>query len=318
MSHDRIRETVAAQLPVEVTREHHRRLAQVLEETSDANLEMIAVHLLGAGETQRGAKVAEAAAEEASDKLAFDNAAQLFRMAAVTIPASSADGQRLRLRLAQVLEWAGRGTEAARVYEEVARVAPPNERTALERAAAEQLLTCGRIDEGAAVLRRVLSDVGLKAPRNAVSAVAWLLLYRLWLRVRGLRFRGRAVAEPEQLRLNALFTVALGFGSIDVVLSACMTARSLVAALRAGDRGAIQRAATLQMSLVSAGGGIEGKQALALEQTARRLVETDSNPEAQAFFRSNIGISHYCRGRWNAAVRSSTRSCTTTLPIARA
>lgn len=302
MSHDRIRETVAAQLPAQVTREHHRWLAQVLEGTPDANLEMIAVHLLGAGETERGAKVAVAAAEEASAKLAFDNAAQLFRMAALTIPASSADGRRLRLRLAQVLEWAGRGTEAARVYEEAARAAPANERTALERAAAEQLLTCGRIDEGAAVLRRVLSDVGLDAPRNAVSAVGWLLLYRLWLRVRGLRFRARAVSEPEQLRLNALFTVALGFGSIDVVLSACMTARSLVAALRAGDRGAVQRAATLQMSLESAAGGIERKPALALEHTARRLVETDSNPEAQAFFRSNIGISHYCRGRWSAAV----------------
>jgi tetratricopeptide (TPR) repeat protein/predicted Ser/Thr protein kinase len=302
MSHDRIRETVAVQLTVEVTREHHRRLAQVLEQTSDANLEMIAVHLLGAGETERGAKVAVAAAEEASVKLAFDNAAQLFRMAALTIPASAADGRRLRLRLAQVLEWAGRGTEAARVYEEAARFAPPNERTALERAAAEQLLTCGRIDEGAAVLRRVLADVGLGAPRNAVSAVAWLLLYRLWLRVRGLRFRSRAVAEAEQLRLDALFTVALGFGSVDVVLSACMTARSLVAALRAGDRGAVQRAATLQMSLVSAAGGVERRQALALEQTARRLVESDSNSEAQAFFRSNIGISHYCRGRWNAAI----------------
>lgn len=303
MSHDRIRETVAAQLPAEITRAHHLRLARVLESTSNANLEMIAVHLLGAGETERGAKVAETAATEATAKLAFDNAAQLFRMAAAAIPASSADGQRLRLRLAQVLEWAGRGTEAARVYEEAARVAPPNERTALERAAAEQLLTCGRIDEGAVVLRRVLSDVGLKAPRNAVSAVAWLLLYRLWLGARGLRFRSRDVTEAEQLRLNALFTVALGFGSIDVVLSACMTAWSLVAALRAGERGAIQRAATLQMSLVSASGGIEGKQARSLEQTARRLVETDPNPEAQAFFRGNIGICHYCRGRWNAAVQ---------------
>ncbi len=306
MSHDRIRETVAAQLSAEVTREHHGRLARVLESTADANAEMIAVHLFGAGEGELGAKFAEAAAEQATAKLAFDRAAQLFRMATATVSASSEDGRRLRLRLAQVLEWAGRGTEAARVYEEVARVAPAGERTALERAAAEQLLTCGRIDEGAAVLHRVLSDVSLKAPGNAVSAVVWLLLYRLWLRVRGLGFRGRAVDElrqRDQLRLDALFTAALGFGSIDVVLSACMTSRYLVAALRAGERVAIQRAATLQMSLVSAGGGIEGNQELALEQTARQLVETTSNPEAQAFFRSNIGISHYCRGRWNAAVR---------------
>ena len=306
MSHDRIRETVTALLPAELACEHHGRLAQVLEATADASPEMIAVHLFGSGQAERGAKFAETAAEQATTKLAFDRAAQLFRMSTTTVPASSADGRRLRVRLAQVLEWAGRGTEAARVYEEAARVAPPNERTALERAAAEQLLTCGRIDEGTAVLHRVLSDVGLKAPRNAVSAVAWLLWYRLWLAGRGLRFRSRTSAEigqREQLRLDALYTVALGFGSIDAILSACMTAWLLVAALRAGERGAIQRAAMLQMSLLSASGGVEGKQALALEQTARRLVETDANPEALAFLRSNIGISHYCRGRWNPAIR---------------
>jgi hypothetical protein len=170
MSHDRIRETVAAQLSAGVTREHHARLARVLESTCDANPEMMAVHLLGAGESARGARFAEAAAEQATAKLAFDRAAQLFRTATAIVPASSEDGRRLRLRLARVLEWAGRGTEAARVYEEVARVAPANERTALERAAAEQLLTCGRIDEGAAVLHRVLSAVNLEAP--AVSPVA--------------------------------------------------------------------------------------------------------------------------------------------------
>jgi serine/threonine protein kinase len=306
MSHDRVRETLAGQLSVEVTREHHHRLAQVHEATSNANPEVVAAHLFGAGEAERGAKFAEVAAEQATSKLAFERAAQLFRMVTAIVPASHADGRRLRLRLARVLEWAGRGTEAARVYEEVARFAPDAERTSLERAAAEQLLTCGRIDEGAAVLRRVLAAVDLRAPGSSIAAVGWLVLYRVWLHVRGLGFRSRAeteIGQKERLRLDALFTVALGFGSIDVVLSACMTAWSLVAALRAGERRAIQRAATLQMSLLSGSGGIEGRHALALERTARSLVETDPDAEAQAFFRSNIGVSHYCRGRWNAAVQ---------------
>jgi hypothetical protein len=306
MSHDRIRETVAGQLSAALTRAHHAELARVFEATADDNPEPMVVHLFGAGETERGARFAEAAADQALDKLAFDRAAQLFRLANATVSASSADGRRLRLRLAQVLEWAGCGAEAAHIYEEVARVAPSEQRTALERAAAEHLLTCGRIDEGDAVLRRVLSEVGLSAPRNAVGAVAWLLAYRLWLRVRGLGFHGRPAAEIKQadrLRLDALFTVSLGFGSVDAVLSACMTARYLLASLRAGERGAITRAASLQMSLASAEGGVEGKQDFALEGTARRLVDQDPTPGSVAFFRSNIGISHYCRGRWGAAVR---------------
>lgn len=305
MSHDRIRETVVAQLQAAVIRAHHAQLARVFEPGAETNPEPMVVHLFGAGETERGARFAEAAADRAAAVLAFDRAAQLFRLATTAFPAPSEDGRRLRLRLALALEWAGRGTEAARVYEQLAQVVPARERAALERAAAEHLLTCGRIDEGVALLHRVLSEVNLRAPRNALSAIVWLLGYRLWLRMRGLWFHSRAddeLRQSDRLRLDALFTVALGFGSIDAVLSACMTARYLVAALSVGDRSAITRAASLQMSLASAEGGFEGPHELALQHTARRLVEQNPNPEAQAFFRSNIGISHYCRGRWNAAV----------------
>lgn len=306
MAHDRIRETVTAQLSDAQRRAHHARLARAFEPSADSDPEPMVVHLFGAGETERGARFAEAAANQATAKLAFERAAQLFKLATATVPASSQNGRRLRLRLAQALEWAGRGAEAARVYEEVARFVPVSERTALERAAAEHLLTCGRIDEGVALLHRVLAAVDLDPPRNAVSAVAWLLAYRLWLRVRGLGFHHRDaddLKQSERLRLDALFTVALGFGSIDVVLSACMTARYLLTALRAGEPRAIARAASLQMSLASAAGGVESKYELALERTARHLVKQDASPEALAFFRSNIGISHYCRGRWNDAVR---------------
>ena len=44
-------------------------------------------------------------------------------------------------------------------------------RVRLERAAAEQLLTSGRIDEGAAVLRRVLVAAGTRAPRTPLGAL---------------------------------------------------------------------------------------------------------------------------------------------------
>lgn len=305
MSHDRIRETVVAQLPAAAIRAHHAVLARVYEPNAETNPEPMVVHLFGAGETERGARFAEVAADRAVAMLAFDRAAQLFRLAANSFSASSENGRRLRLRLAQVLEWAGRGTEAARVYEQLSQVVSAHERAPLERAAAEHLLTCGRIDEGVAVLHKVLSEAKLRAPRNALSALVWLLLYRLWLRLRGLSFDSRAEDElrpSERLRLDALFTVAIGFGSIDVVLSACMTARYLIAALRAGDRSAIGRSASLQMSLASSVGGKESAHELTLRNTARALSEDNPNPDAKAFFQGNIGISHYCRGRWNAAV----------------
>ncbi len=306
ISHDRIRETLVAQLSVEVARDHHRRIAEVLEARVDASPESIATHLLGAGERMRGAEFAERAAEQAAATLAFDQAADLFRLAVAAFPASDPDGRRLRVRLAQVLEWAGRFGDAARVYLDAADGAPAEERTELERAAAEHLLKSGRIDEGTAVLHRVLAAVGITAPRSAPAVIFWLLVYRLWLRVRGLGFELRnpqEVRQEDRLRIDALYAVSMGFAVIDVVLSACMTTRHLIAALRGGDRAAVLRAATLQMSLVAADGGEENARDRGLTETARRLAEGGESAEALAFFRSNLGCSLYLRGHWRQSQR---------------
>src|ERR1019366_6240351 len=79
-----------------------------------ADLEAIARHLVGANDNARAAHYAERAAEEAITKLAFDQAGRLLRMALETAPGSPEETRRLRARIATVLEWSGRGEEAAR------------------------------------------------------------------------------------------------------------------------------------------------------------------------------------------------------------
>src|ERR1700722_1351333 len=69
--HDRIRETIVAQLPDHVVRSYHVRLARVLEATPGTDPEAMTVHLLGAGERARATKYAARAAEQATEKLAF-------------------------------------------------------------------------------------------------------------------------------------------------------------------------------------------------------------------------------------------------------
>ncbi len=179
MIHDRIREMIVAKLSPRVVREHHRELARVLEASTDADPEAIAMHLIGAGERVRAATHAERAAEKAAEHLAFDRAVTLYELTLDTLPPSSPDMHRLRLRLAELLESAGRGAESAKVLLEEAPRASPSRRVDLERAAAEQLLTSGRIDEGAAVLHRVLDALGMRAPRTTASAVFWLGVYRV-------------------------------------------------------------------------------------------------------------------------------------------
>ena len=112
----------------DAVRAHHRALARVLEATPGADAEAIATHLFGAGERRRAAQYAERAAEKAASQLAFDRAASLYQMTLDTLPPSSPDVHRVRLRLAEVLEWAGRGNESAKVYLEAAEQASPFER----------------------------------------------------------------------------------------------------------------------------------------------------------------------------------------------
>jgi serine/threonine protein kinase len=300
----RIRETIVEQLGSAAVREHHARLARALEATPDADVEALAAHLLGAGEKERAAQFIERAAEQAVEKLAFDQAAQLLGLTLETFPASSEDGRRLRKRLGEVLELAGRSAEAGHVYLEAAEGASALEKADLQRAAAEQFHASGLMDEGTRVLHEVLSAVAMRAPRSSVSALLWLTAYRLRLRVFGVRFRERdakEVSTQDRLRIDTLYAVALGFTLVDHVLGMCMKARALVAALRRGDRSQVSRAAALLA--VDLGGKNERETEVerALWQVAERLAEKDPNPAVKFAVRATTGIALFLRGRWREA-----------------
>ena len=307
-SHERFRETIVARLPPETLRERHGNLARAFEAAPRADSEAVAIHLLGAGQAERAVAYAERAAEQAADKMAFDQAARLFRLTLGAIPPSSTDARRLRRRLAKVLEWAGRSAEAARVYQAAAEGAPPLERAEVERAAAEELLACGQIEQGATMFHRVLAAVGLEAPRSTPSNLFWLAVYRLRLSlwfVLGSRFEDRA---PEQIdpedraRIDALSAACIGFAVTDPVLSTCLAARSLLMALQAGDGLQIMRAAVMQVSKHASTGGPVGRFERSLGEIASRLVGTQKHPAAMIFFHGVEGINLYLRGRWRKAL----------------
>jgi serine/threonine protein kinase len=320
MSHDRFRETIVAQLPANRLRERHERLARALEAAPGADAEAVSRHLLGAGDSAAASRYAERAAEEAIAKLAFDHAARLFRLALETTQGSAEELRRLRSRLAAVLEWSGRGPEAAQTYLEAAEGAPPILRAELERAASIELLACGRMAEGAAVLHRVLVAVGLPAPRSALSAVLWLLVYRMRLAVAslsGFRFKPHApdaVPRIERARVDSVFSAAVGFAVTNVILGTCMTARSLLLARRYGDRFQVMRASMLEASQRAGLGGKQGKIERALVDLAQQLAEQEGTVPALHFFEGNLGASVYLRGEWKKALelldRATSRAAT--------
>jgi serine/threonine protein kinase/tetratricopeptide (TPR) repeat protein len=315
--HDRIRETIVGLLSADALRERHGRLAAVLEATPGADLEAIAVHLLGAGDKQRGAERAELAAEHAASKLAFDQAARLFRLALDTL-GSGKDAQRLRVRLAQVLERAGRASNAADAYREAALATGAIERIELETSAAEQLVLCGRVDEGGVALRRVLAAMGERAPRSAIGAVFLLLFYQIWLKIVGLRFDEREaedVSREDRVRVDALRAVSVGLRSVDVILGTCMQARHMILAMRVGDRFQVLAALGGQLVQFAVSGGREGKRERATLEAARTLAAR-LGADGGSFLEGARGSALYMRGRYRealveldaAARRSSLRS----------
>ena len=300
-SHDGFREAIIAQLSPGTVREHHGRLARAFEAAGQPDVEALATHLFGAGDTNRAVQFAERAAEQAVVKLAFDQAAHLLRLALETFPASSAEGSRLRKRLGEVLELAGRSAEAGRVYLEASEGASQLQKLDLQRAAAEQFHASGLMDEGSQVLRRVLAAVGVWAPSSPLTSLLWWVFQHLWLRMVGLRFRERELRPDERLRLDTLNAVALGFALVDHILGIAMKARLLVVALRAGDCLHASRGAALVALDVAGYVGPEKATERSLRELAQRLVEQEPNPVAKYTLRLTAAMTLHYRGKFKEA-----------------
>ena len=218
--HDRIRETVLLHLEPTTRQEHHRRLVSVLEASGRADPEVLAVHLVGAGDPDRAGRFYAVAAAQAADTLAFDRAAKLYRLALeLHAPQGEAERQ-LRTRLGDALANAGRGAESAQAYLAATAGANPAETLELQRRAALQFLRSGHIDDGLDALRTVLAAVGLRllpTPRRAFWALAY---QRLRLSLRGLRFRPRSTEQidpAELIRLEICQSASVGLSMVDTL-----------------------------------------------------------------------------------------------------
>ena len=152
MYHDRLRETLAAQLSPEDTRDIHDLLVRTLtargaddpeRSSSTARAPAIA--------TARRAQAARAATK-AHAVLAFDRAAFFYRSALELVPDAPAAAE-WKQGLAEALTHAGRPPEAAHVYLEASTGADGWRQVDLQRRAAEQFLIGGHIDQGMDVIR---------------------------------------------------------------------------------------------------------------------------------------------------------------------
>jgi hypothetical protein len=266
-----------------------------------ADAEAIAVHLLGAGESLRAAEYAEQAADQAANKLAFDQAIRLYKLTLETIDRASPEAQRVRVRLAEVLESAGRGAEASSHYLLAADGAPGFERMDLRRRAAEQLITSGHVDEGIRMMRGVLEAVGLKMPRTAVGALFGFVFLRLWLWFTGWRFRERRADEMAPLdraRIDAWHAVAVSLVFVDAIYAQYTATAHLLLALRRGDRFRVLRALSMHTVNIAARGGPESAKEQGFSEAVRALAKRTPEPDAWVYVDIIRAFCLFLHGRW--------------------
>ncbi len=234
--HDRVREAVVRNIPAPRLAEIHLSLARAMESRGADEPETLSEHFLEGGERGLAAIHAARAATAASRKLAFERAATLYRRALELTPDATAHGA-WHVGLADALAHAGRGVEAARAYMKAATIAGVDA-AAMHRAAADQFLRCGRVQEGLAVVDGLAADAGLGVQRSRAATIARVLYSRGVLRFKNWRFKERAesaIDSRQLMRIDLGITLGAGLARVDGLRAADYHALAARDALAAGE-----------------------------------------------------------------------------------
>ncbi len=307
--HDRVRESVLANLDGDTRQRHHRNLAEALFSAGAATTEPLVLvrHLEGAGYKARAAAQATQAARRASDALAFEQAAELYKTALALGNPSPTEERTLRLALAEALTNAGRGFEAAEAFLLVAEGADTAMRLECQRRAAEQFLLNGHLERGFEALDTVLAHAGESMPATPRRALASVLWHRFRVRLRGLRFTPHDESEisPRTLRqLDVYNAVATSMGMVDNIRGADFQARAMLGALRCGERMRIGRSFASEAMFMATQGGRKMVRAERLLAEAKALAKETKDPFLRAYAIAAEGIVAYFQGRFSFSVEA--------------
>ncbi len=306
--HERVREALLGLLPENVRRDRNRQLASVLEQSqAPGSAAAAAVHYSRTEEESRAARYAVEAAEQALEQLAFDRAARLLKLA-ISLGASGLDSSQLRARLGDTLSLAGRGAEAAGEYLEAVRRGSTRSVVELQLRAAEQLLISGHVDRGVRILRHVFRALDLPVPLEGDPLALVTALRRRWMSWRDFRFDPRDEGEVDSallLRVDALWTAAVGLRSISPKEADGVQVRHLQLALRAGEPRRVARALALEAFSSSAGGTRTEERTRLLLARATELAEELGDPESMARAALAAVMTAIGLGQWARAVQIS-------------
>lgn len=299
--HDRVREAVLAHLDPERKRRRHLWLARALEQLEPSDSEALTTHFNEAGERERAYFYAPLAAEKAASALAFDHAAQLYRLALDLAPDDPVARRRLGWTLGDSLANAGRGLAAADCYETAAQGEETLESLELRRLAAAQLLRSGYIERGIQSISQVLARMGIVLRRSRALALLSIGLLRAKLRWRGFVPRLRSHDEVPALqlaRIDGTWAGAICLTMFDMLRSAELQCQNALLSLKCGTPIQVLRAYTAEALFLSRSSAVKQPRAVRLLRSASELAEQVGTPEARAWVALCAGAIAFFCGDW--------------------
>ncbi len=312
--HDRIREALASRVAPGAARRIHERLVAILLAHGDDEPDVLFEHYRAAGEDALAAGCAAAAAGRASEVLAFDRAAGLYRQA-LDLQPGALHRQAWSIGLAEALANAGRPVQAAEAYLAAATEAPgDSRRLEWQRKAAELLLMGGHIDRGLEIVSTVLPVVGMRLAGGPRAAIGSIAVRRAALAWRGLEFEPRdasRIPRADLLRIDTCWAITTGLLLVDTLRAAAIQLQHLRIALDAGEPYRVARALALEACLSAASGGRAGiARSAAFASRAEALAERVQHPHAIGLAALTAGVAAFVLGQWTRATDLCERALT--------
>jgi tRNA A-37 threonylcarbamoyl transferase component Bud32 len=308
--HGRVRDAVLANTSDEACRRLHLRIAIALESTGSTDADLLGTHWLGAGDKDKAAKHILAAADRAAGALAFDRAASLYAWTLELREGGTrkivlAEMRQLQTKLGNALVSAGRGARAAQAYRAAAIGANEAEAIDLRSRAADQLLRSGHFDEGLSAIQEVLASIGMTLPEAPWRALVALVLWRIVLTLRGLRYQLRDashLAARDLTRIDACYAVASSLALVDPVCGQLFQTRNILWSLRSGEPHRVSRALSLEVAYRAFRGWPQWDRTNALDLEARELARQIGEPHTIAWSLATSGTAKFLGGFFEDAL----------------
>lgn len=307
-AHDLVRVAVRERLGPSAIAELEGAWAKTLAPDDDPVL--VADVWAALGRTADAARLLEDAAREAERRLAFRRSVDLREHARRVDPEADADGS-IGERIGLAFAASGRSSSAAHAFEQAARAARADEATRIQRLrrAAEHALRAGDLVHGRRLLDEVLARHRLPRPDSPAACLAWVLLERARLSLRGLEL---ATSEPDDgaraaERIDAAAAVGIGLSVVDSVRAAAYQSMALRLALDAGDVVRAQRAFAFAACFNANAGLRDAERTDRLLERARSLARTTGLLEAEAHAVTASSLVAFHRGRFADAHADASR-----------